>query len=86
MVLEQAEKNNLWEREDRVREHFFFSHLYTGLNSYAGIQRFIGIERVPTDAKDPVEPEYYPQASTTPCLVLWKQITRRTSRNPIPES
>jgi hypothetical protein len=68
MVLEQAENNDLWEREDRVREHFSFSHLYTGLNSYAGIQKYIGIERTPTDTKDPVDAKFYPELQQ---LLIW---------------
>jgi hypothetical protein len=68
MVLEQAERNGLWDREDRVREHFSFSHLYTGLNSYSGIQRFIGVERVPTDTRDPVGPNFFQELQQ---LLIW---------------
>jgi ParB-like nuclease domain len=42
MVLEQAESARVFDREDRYREHFSFSHLTTGLG-YAGIQSFLGL-------------------------------------------
>jgi hypothetical protein len=79
MVLEQAERNRLWDREDRVRGHFSFSHLYTGLNSYSGIQRYIGVERAPTDTKDPVEPDFYPELQQ---LLIW--IYGSKSRDELP--
>jgi hypothetical protein len=44
MVLAQAEKAEVFDREDRTKEHFSFSHLTTGLG-YAGIQTFLGLPR-----------------------------------------
>jgi len=44
MALEQAEEKGVFNREDRYREHFSFSHLTTGLG-YAGIQTFLGLPR-----------------------------------------
>ena len=62
MVLEQAERWKVFDRVDRVREHFSFSHLYTGLD-YTGISEFIGLspeanedpEPVPVEKKDALE-------------------------------
>jgi hypothetical protein len=68
MVLEQAERNGLWDREDRIGKHFSFSHLFTGVNSYAGIQNYIGIERTPTDTVDPIDTQFYPQLQQ---LLIW---------------
>jgi hypothetical protein len=68
MVLEQAERANLWHRAARARGNFAFSHLYTGLNSYSGIQKYIGLERLPTDTVDPVNEQYYPQLRQ---LLIW---------------
>lgn len=42
MVLETAEDWGVFDREDRWRKHFSFSHLYTGLG-YTGIAEFIGV-------------------------------------------
>jgi ParB-like nuclease domain len=44
MVLEQAEGEGVFDREDRFKEHFSFSHLTTGLG-YSGIQNFLGLPR-----------------------------------------
>jgi hypothetical protein len=68
MVLEQAERNSLWQREDRVREHFSFSHLYTGLNSYSGIQKYIGVDQAPNDSADPVNQDHFDQLQQ---LLIW---------------
>jgi hypothetical protein len=44
MVLEQAEEEGVFSREDRYKEHFSFSHLTTGLG-YVGIQTFLGLPK-----------------------------------------
>src|SRR5262249_48044391 len=44
MVLEQAEDSGEFDREDRFKPHFSFSHLTTGLG-YSGIQAFLGLPR-----------------------------------------
>jgi hypothetical protein len=44
MVLEQGEAAGMFDREDRYREHFSFSHLTTGLG-YTGIQGFLGLPK-----------------------------------------
>lgn len=47
MVLQQAEDGGGFDRNDRAKSHFSFSHLYTGLD-YPGIRKFLGL----TDARD----------------------------------
>ena len=42
MVIEEAERLKIFNRNDRWRGHFSFSHLYTGLE-YDGISNFIGL-------------------------------------------
>jgi len=42
MVLEQAEKAGVFDREDRYNTRFAYSHLWTGLG-YSGIQDFLGL-------------------------------------------
>lgn len=44
MVLEQGEEEGVFDRDDRTKEHFSFSHLTTGLG-YVGIQSFLGLPR-----------------------------------------
>ena len=50
MVIEQAERMKVFHREDRWRNHFSFSHLYTGIG-YDGISAFIGLR--PETDEDP---------------------------------
>ncbi len=49
-VLEQAEDEKVWHRDNRARKHFAFSHLYTGLG-YPGIQKFLGLRRGGTEKR-----------------------------------
>jgi hypothetical protein len=43
MALDQAERAEVWARDDRWNVRFFFSDLYTGLG-YKGIQSFLGVD------------------------------------------
>ena len=56
MVIEQAERWKVFDREDRSRRHFSFSHLYTGLD-YTGISEFIGLSPEADDDPEPVPVE-----------------------------
>ena len=53
MVLKQAEHMEVFDREDRWRRHFSFSHLYTGLG-YPGISSFIGLRPESEEDLEPV--------------------------------
>lgn len=53
MVLEQAEKAKVYDRENRFRSHFSFSHLYTGLD-YEGISSFLGVASQEEESPRPV--------------------------------
>lgn len=53
MVLEQAERMKVFRREDRWRNHFSFSHLYTGLD-YDGISAFIDLRPETDEDREPV--------------------------------
>ena len=52
-TLNQAEDSGVFDREDRYKQHFSFSHLYTGLG-YAGIQQFLKLDEDAFDKKTPV--------------------------------
>jgi len=56
MVVEQAERLKVFDREDRWRHHFAFSHIYTGLE-YPGISTFIGLRPVTDEDLEPVPPD-----------------------------
>ena len=53
MVIEQAERLKVFHREDRWRNHFSFSHLYTGID-YDGISSFIGLRPETEEDEEPV--------------------------------
>lgn len=53
MVIEQAEHMKVFHREDRWRNHFSFSHLYTGIG-YDGISAFIGLRPETDEDQEPV--------------------------------
>lgn len=53
MVIEQAERQDVFQRSDRWKSHFSFSHLYTGLD-YAGIQDFLKVRPVADQSRTPV--------------------------------
>ncbi len=52
-VIKQAEDAGVWNRNDRYKPHFSFSHLYTGLD-YEGIAEFLALRDLSTETRDPV--------------------------------
>lgn len=56
MVIEQAERLRVFDRNDRWRAHFSLSHIYTGLE-YPNISEFIGLRPELFDCIDPVPRE-----------------------------
>ncbi|MCF8258178.1 MAG: ParB N-terminal domain-containing protein [Flavobacteriales bacterium] len=56
MVIEQAERQDLFHRDDVKRDRLYFSHLYTGLQ-YEGVKEFLAIEdaSIETDTPIPIE-------------------------------
>lgn len=53
MVLEQAEKSGVYDREDRWNNRLFFSHLYTGLDR-EGIRGFLQLAPKEDESVEPV--------------------------------
>ena len=53
MVIEQAKDFGVFERTDRYRKHFSFSHLYTGI-TYPNISAHIGLQSAGEDQQKPV--------------------------------
>ena len=53
MVIEQAERKGVFDREDRSRTRLAFSHLYTGLQ-YEGISSFLDLKPEISESKAPV--------------------------------
>ena len=82
MVLEQAERMKVFQKEDRYKGHFSFSHLSTGL-SYEGIQEFLGIQKAREDEKDPVRPS---KKKDLRDLLLWIYGSKALDKPPLVES
>lgn len=80
MTLDQAERYRVWHREDRYKSHFSFSHLYVGLNSYSGIQAYIGLDGPPADTVDPVKEEKLPELGE---LLRWMYGSKRDGVAPV---
>lgn len=83
MTLEQAESERIWSREDRFKQHFSFSHLYVGLNGYAGIQAFVGLDGPPADTPKPVPEDKLPQLQE---LLLWMFGSSKDEIRPVVQS
>ena len=68
-AIRQAEESGVYSRASRVRKHFSFSHLYTGLD-YPGIKLFTGVSDVQLANKDPI-PETHLKQFGELCAWLW---------------
>lgn len=53
MVIEQAERLEVFDRNDRWSTFFWFSHIYTGID-YPNISRFIGLRTESFESTEPV--------------------------------
>lgn len=82
MVIEQAERLGVFNRKDRWRSRFAFSHLYTGLD-YPGISTFIGL-RTETD-EDP-EPVPSKKKKELRELCLWMYGSKKEETPPVIET
>ena len=79
MVIEQAERLKIFSREDRWRNHFSFSHIYTGLD-YEGISAFIGLQPETDEIQDPVPIEKKHELRE---LCLWLYGSKREQAPPV---
>ena len=82
MVIEQAERMKVFRREDRWRNHFSFSHLYTGLD-YDGISTFIGLRPETEEDREPVPIEKKKELSE---LCLWMYGSKKEKTPPVIET
>ena len=82
MVIEQAERIEVFSREDRWRKHFSFSHLYTGLN-YTGISEFLGLQPETGEHEDPVPAEKKEELGE---LFLWMYGSKKQMQPPVIET
>ena len=59
-VLRQGEQMTAFEKEDRVKTRFYFSHLYTAVD-YSEFQRYLGITDARWSRQDPVPKRRLPE-------------------------
>lgn len=82
MVIEQAEREKVYDREDRFRQRFAFSHLYTGLD-YDGVSSFISLKAEDEETKNPVPKEKVKELGE---LCVWLYGSKKDNRPPVVES
>lgn len=82
MVLEQAERAKVYDREDRFRQRLAFSHLYTGLD-YDGISSFLKISPKEQETTDPVPKTHLKQLGE---LCVWLYGSKKEKQPPVVES
>lgn len=81
MVIEQAEKERVYDREDRYRQRFAFSHLYTGLD-YDGVTQFLKLKQDDPEAEEPVPRSRKKELGD---LCLWLFGSKRLKKPPVVE-
>jgi ParB-like nuclease domain len=82
MVIEQAEREKVYNREDNFRPRFAFSHLYTGLD-YEGFSEFLQLRDDDPEAEDPVPKARKKELGE---LCLWLFGSKRLRRPPVVET
>jgi hypothetical protein len=79
MVIEQAEREKVYDREDRSHQRLAFSHLYTGLD-YDGIATFISLKAESEETPDPVPKEKVKELGE---LCVWLYGSKKEKRPPV---
>ena len=82
MVIEQAEREKIYDPENRFRNRLAFSHLYTGLD-YEEISDFIGIKPEVSESDSPVPPEKRAELGE---LLVWLYGDKKENKPPVVES
>lgn len=82
MVIRQAEANEVFHRDNKYRNSFAFSHLYTGLD-YDGFKRFLRLRDETAESDEPVDPGRMRELGE---LCKWLYGDRRSDEKPIIES
>jgi len=79
MVIEQAERERVYNREDRFRKRLAFSHLYTGLD-YEGISGFLSLRDESEETENPVPKE---KAKELGELCVWLYGSKTDKKPPV---
>lgn len=79
MVLEQAERAGVYDRRDRWRRHFAFSHLYIGLQ-YSGISTFLDLRPDSDEEEEPVPTNKKGELRE---LLIWLYGSKKEEKPPV---
>ena len=79
MVIKQAEHSKVFNREDRYRRRFAFSHLYTGLD-YEGISKFLSLRSADSESPRPVPRSHIVSLGE---LLLWLYGSKKQDQRPL---
>lgn len=82
MVIEQAEREKVYDIEDKFRQRLAFSHLYTGLD-YDGISSYISLKPEGDEAEDPVPHNKLKELGE---LCVWLYGSKKDKIPPVVES
>ena len=82
MVLEQAEREGVYDRENIFRNRLAFSHLYTGLD-YEGISNFLNVAPKEQETDSPVPKDRLKELGE---LCTWLYGNRAENRPPVVET
>lgn len=82
MVVEQAEKEKIFSREDITRNQFYFSHMYTGLG-YRGISTFLNLKDETEDTKEFVPKDKLPELQE---VCKWLYGSKKEGIEPVVQS
>ncbi len=82
MVIEQAESEKVYHRDDRYRQRFAFSHLYTGLD-YDGISKFLSLKAADAETATPVPKNALEHLGE---LCIWLYGSKKQDKPPVVET
>lgn len=82
MVLQQAERSGVFDRDDRWNTRFAYSHLWTGLG-YSNIQAFLGLSAEKGLQPDPISRKYLAQLGELCC---WLYGSKALDKEPVVRS
>jgi len=82
MVLEQAERERIYSKDNIYRKRLAFSHLYTGLE-YDGISEFVSISPKEVETDNPVPPKKIKELGE---LLVWLYGDKKENRPPVIET
>lgn len=79
MVLEQAEQEEVYDRDDRSSKRLAFSHLYTGLD-LKGISKFLSLESADAETATPVPKKAVKKLGE---LCVWLYGSKKADKPPV---